>query len=273
MTSTFVVLNAAGPLGRQWLPVASSVDIEEGPAAAGLLGRTLVVWRGPSGAVIAAPDQCTHSKGDLTKGEVNDGRLMCPKHGWTFGDEGRCVFKPSGLPINDKAHLQTYPCTERYGLIWVSLNDPDDPVVELPWDGDGRYRRIHERASLWQSSAIHVMEMLLAEDDSPFIEISAELPFIVHGTFKSDDGAEHRRLVSCAPVDNRRSLVTSVLWASGSTTGDDAQIAERALADLDEKKSTAEAKKGPASAEIASAEASFADWKRRLLTFVGQGLI
>ena len=169
--------------------MATSADVEDGPAAKGLLGRNLVVWRGPSDEVIAAPDQCTHSKGDLSKGEVTDGRLMCPKHGWTFGDEGRCVFKPSGLPINDKAHLHVYPCAERHGLIGVSLNEPDHPGIELAWDGDARHRRIDLRSSVWQSNPIHIMEILLAEDDSSTVDRTAELPFVVHGTFKSYDGA------------------------------------------------------------------------------------
>lgn len=124
MTSALTVLSAAGPLGHQWFAVARSANVQDAPAAARLLRRDLVLWRSPSGAVVAAPDRCTHSKGDLTKGEVNDGRLVCPKHGWTFGDGGRCVFKPSGLPINDRAHLKIHPCVERYGLVWVSLDNP-----------------------------------------------------------------------------------------------------------------------------------------------------
>jgi nitrite reductase/ring-hydroxylating ferredoxin subunit len=271
MTSALVALSATGPLGRQWLPVASSADIQDGPIGVRLLARDLVLWRSPSGAVVAAPNLCTHSKADLTKGEVSDARLVCPKHGWTFGDEGRCVFKPSGLAISDKAHLKVHPCTERYGLVWVSLGDPAAPILDLAWDDDDRYRRIHSCASVWQSNSLQIMETLLAEDDCPYVDVITEEPFFVHGASKSGDGAMRRRLISCAPVDNHTSLVTSVLWTNSDGHSDDTKIVNEAMADLDKVKSAAEKVAGPASAEIACEETRSAEWKRRLLSFLGQG--
>lgn len=271
MTSALTVLSAAGPLGHQWFAVARSADVQDAPAAVRLLRRDLVLWRSPSGAVVAAPDRCTHSKGDLTKGEVNDGRLVCPKHGWTFGDGGRCVFKPSGLPINDRAHLKIHPCTERYGLIWVSLDDPAVAVIDVTWDDDDVHRMIYGGVSVWQSDPILVVERLLAQSDSPYVDVTAELPFFVRGTFKSDDGSEHRRLVSCAPVDSHTSLVASMVWTNSSVNGDDAKIVREAMADLGELKSIAERGGGLPSAEITSDdETSSAEWKRRLLAFIGQ---
>lgn len=273
MTSTFMVLSAAGPLGRQWLPVARSADIEDAPLAVQLLGANLVLWRSPSRVAIAAPDRCTHSRGTLSNGVVTDGCLVCPKHGWTFGEAGRCVLKPSGLPITEKAHLKIHPCTERYGLIWVSLGVPATPVIDLAWDGDEGYRRIHTDVSTWRSNPVQIIEALLAQHDSPFVDSTAEVPFFVHGAFSTADGAQHRRLVSCAPVDARTTLVTSVLWSSGDARGDDAQIVAEAMADLNAVKSAVEAQGSASSAvEIAldESETSSADWKRRLSSFVGQ---
>ncbi len=272
MASAVIGFSATGPFGRQWLPVASSADVQDSPAAARLLGRNVVLWRSPSGAVVAAPDLCTHSKGDLTKGEVNEGLLVCPKHGWTFGDEGRCVFKPSGLPINDKAHLKIHSCTERYGLIWVSLNDPSVPLFDLAWDGDGLHRRIHSGVSVWKSNPIQIVEKLLAQANSPFDDVTADVPFVVQGTFKSDDGALLRRLVSCAPVDSRHSVVATVVWTTNGAHGDDAKVVNEAMTDLDDAQSAAEGETvlSP-SIDIASdEEGSSADWKRRLLAFIGQ---
>lgn len=274
MTSTVVAFSSTGPFGRQWLPVACSPDVGGGPAAVRLMGRDLVLWRSPDGSVVAAPDKCTHSKGDLTKGEVNDGRLVCPKHGWTFGDGGRCVFKPSGLPINDRAHLKTHSCTERYGLIWVCLGDPTGAVIDLPWDGDERYRRIHTDASVWHSNPIQIIELLLAQSDSPFVDSTADLPFVVQGAFTSDDGAEHRRLVSCTPMDSRTSLVTTIVWTTSDAPGADATIIAEAMADLGRVRPDAESQAAPTpTVEIASGEedTGSAEWKRRLLVFVDHG--
>jgi nitrite reductase/ring-hydroxylating ferredoxin subunit len=274
MTSAVVGFSVAGPFGHQWLPVACSADVQGAPAAVRLMGRNLVLWRSPSGAVVAAPELCTHSKGELTKGEVNDGLLVCPKHGWTFGDEGRCVFKPSGLPINDRAHLKVHSCTERYGLVWVSMNEPTTGVMDLSCDGDEGYRRIHTDVSVWRCNSIQIIETLLAQTDSPFVDVTADLPFVVQGALKSGDGAEHRCLVACAPVDSRTSLVTTVLWTGSSAPSDDAKIVEEVVADLSGVKSAAESEAAPTpTVEIASGDegTGAADWKRRLLAFVGQG--
>lgn len=274
MTSAVVGFSAAGPFGHQWLPVACSADVQGAPTAVRLMGRNLVLWRSPSGAVVAAPELCTHSKGELTKGEVNDGLLVCPKHGWTFGDEGRCVFKPSGLPINDRAHLKIHSCIERYGLVWVSMSEPAAEVMDLAWDDEGGYRRIHTEVSVWRSNPIRIIETLLAQADSPFVGVTADLPFVVQGAFQSGDGTERRRLVACAPMDSRASLVTTMLWTSNSARGDDASIVEAAMAELSGVKAAAESEAVPTPiVEIASGDegTGAADWKRRLLAFVGQG--
>jgi nitrite reductase/ring-hydroxylating ferredoxin subunit len=272
MNSTSMTFSATGPLGHQWFPVACSADVQHAPAAVRLLGADLVLWRSPSGAVVAAPDRCTHSKRALSKGTVRDGALVCPKHGWTFGDEGHCVFKPSGLPITENAHLKAHPCEEHYGLIWVSIGDPASPVTELVCDGDERHRRIHTGVSVWQSNPVTIVEALLGEADSPFDNVTADVPFIVHGAVKLDDGAEHRRLLACAPVDGRTSLVTAIVWNGSSAHDDEAKIVGDLLADLDGVKRIAE-QDGvtPSAVEIASndGETNSADWKRRLLAFLG----
>ncbi|UXA06165.1 Rieske 2Fe-2S domain-containing protein [Mycobacterium sp. SMC-2] len=268
MAETFVILNADGALARQPFAVACSGDIGDGPAAVRLLGRDLVLWRSPGGNIIAAPDLCTHSRGILSHGQVTEGRLVCPKHGWTFGDEGRCVAKPSNMPITEKAHLKTYPCTERYGLIWVSLGDPAAPVIDIAWDGDERYRRTHTGVSVWRSNPIQIIEALLAEADSPSADITAEVPFCVRETLRPMGGGRHHRLLSCTPIDGRTSLVTSVIWSSRDD--DDTKITDIATADLAELKSVSEAggMRSPI-VEISDQEDTvLTDWKRRLVALV-----
>jgi len=268
MTETFVIFTADGALARQPFAVGSSADVEDGPAAVRLLGRDLVLWRSPSGNVVAAPDQCTHSRGILSHGEVKDGCLVCPKHGWTFGDTGRCVAKPSNMPITEKAHLRTYPCTERYGVIWVSLAELAAPIIDVPWDGDEHYRRIHTGVSVWRSNPIRIIDKLLGWADSPLVDITSDVPFCVRGTLKSEGGVEHHRLLSCTPVDGRTSVVTSVIWTSSDD--DDKEITAIAMADLAELKSVAEG--GGMSLPIVEVsdeeDTVVADWKRRLVALV-----
>ena len=86
-------------LRHHWYPVAESTDLgatgAEAPVAVTLLGAEYVLWRGPDGAVVAAPDRCTHRESPLSIGTVAGGCLTCPYHGWTFGARGACVLVPS----------------------------------------------------------------------------------------------------------------------------------------------------------------------------------
>lgn len=274
MTNAIMALRPSGPLGRQWFPASTQADIRDAPASARLLGRDLVFWRSPNGAVVAAPDRCTHSKWELSKGEVHDGCLVCPKHGWTFGDAGRCVAKPSNLPISERAHLTTHPSAERYGLIWVSLDEPTAPIIDIDWDTDERFRRIFTSASVWQSNAIRIVETILSQSDSAFGDAQVDVPFFVQGTLKSQDGAAHHRLVSCTPGGGRTSVVTTVLWTTNRSEAEDAKIVEQATADLRRIKEAAEQDGGLApAADIASNNPlapSVTEWRSRFSDFVGQ---
>ncbi len=104
------MLVEAPALRRYWYVVAESGDIAEAPRHVRLLGEDVVVWRGPDGKLVAAPDRCPHREAPLSRGRIEGGCLVCCYHGWTFGAEGRCVRVPSALadsPVPPKSHLQT----------------------------------------------------------------------------------------------------------------------------------------------------------------------
>lgn len=158
-------------LKRSWHPVARSADVG-GPLAVGLLGEDLVVWRDPAGTVVAAPDRCTHREAPLSAGTAERGCLTCPYHGWTFGEAGRCVSVPSaapGVPVPPKAHLVTLPVEERYGLIWVALETPDRPIVDMPWDRDPSFRRINTPVEVWKTSVTRMTDNFCDMTHFPFV--------------------------------------------------------------------------------------------------------
>src|SRR5687768_12746675 len=104
------ILCASPVLTRYWYVVARSVEVQGEPVAVRLLARDVVLWRAPDGHVVAAPDRCPHREAPLSEGSLIDGCLRCPYHGWTFGDDGRCVLVPSaneGVPVPPRAHLAT----------------------------------------------------------------------------------------------------------------------------------------------------------------------
>jgi nitrite reductase/ring-hydroxylating ferredoxin subunit len=96
-----VTLPAAGPdpaAGARWVPVLAQEALPADravPARAG--GTRLVVARLPDGAgCVAALDRCPHldlplaAFGPLA---VEDGRMVCPWHGWRFDlRSGRCEY-------------------------------------------------------------------------------------------------------------------------------------------------------------------------------------
>lgn len=171
------ILTSNEALTRYWYAVDRSVDVLATPKHARLLGRDLVLWRGPNGMVIAAPDRCPHREAPLSEGWIENGCVVCPYHGWAFGDEGKCVTVPSaneGVPPPPRAHLDTYHCTERYGLVWVCLGEPVAGIPEFEQEDDPTFRRINTPVDTWKVSATRMVDN--------FLDIT-HFPFVHTGTF------------------------------------------------------------------------------------------
>ncbi len=160
-----------------WYVVAASDDVRPGPIAVQLLGRRVVLWRGPDGTVVTAPDRCPHREAPLSRGTIEGGCLVCPYHGWTFGNGGRCVRVPSaadGVPPPPRAHLRTARCTELYGMVWVCLGDPAAEIPAMPWEHDPAFRRINTPVEVWRTSAARMTDN--------FLDV-AHFPWVHTGTF------------------------------------------------------------------------------------------
>ena len=131
------------PLRRFWHPVAESSWVADSPVAVTLLGEGLVLFRS-NGAPRAFSDLCAHRGTRLSLGWVtDDGCLQCPYHGWKYDAEGTCVHIPSqpadAQRIPSRARAIAYRCEERYGLVWVALDDPMRPPPEFPWFDDPEF--------------------------------------------------------------------------------------------------------------------------------------
>jgi phenylpropionate dioxygenase-like ring-hydroxylating dioxygenase large terminal subunit len=168
------ILCDSAALANSWHPVARSVEVAVEPVPVRLLGRNVVLWRTPSGAVFAAADRCPHREAPLSIGSVQDGCLTCAYHGWTFGDEGRCVRVPSatdGVPPPPRAHLEPYGCEERYGLVWVCLGTPSAPIPCIGQESDPSFRRINTPVDVWQSSTPRMVDNFLDITHFPFVHV------------------------------------------------------------------------------------------------------
>jgi len=168
------ILCASAALANSWHPVARSTAVTTQPVAITLLAHPLVLWRTPSGAVLAAPDRCPHREAPLSAGVVENGCLSCAYHGWTFGDEGRCVRVPSageGVPPPPRAHLTPYGCEERYGLVWVCLGKPAAPIPDITQEHDPSFRRINTPVEVWRVSATRMVDNFLDITHFPFVHV------------------------------------------------------------------------------------------------------
>jgi phenylpropionate dioxygenase-like ring-hydroxylating dioxygenase large terminal subunit len=121
-----------GLLKNYWYAAALASEVGgKKPLGREVLGEKIVLFRGAGGRAVALLDRCLHRNALLSGGDVFDGCLGCPYHGWTYDASGRCVHVPSqgpdGRPPEGLA-LETFPTREQDGLVWVWMGGASPPV-------------------------------------------------------------------------------------------------------------------------------------------------
>ncbi|WOO42339.1 Rieske 2Fe-2S domain-containing protein [Rubellicoccus peritrichatus] len=129
-----------------WYPLARSKDVKAGKAhAVTFAGDPIVLVRSKEAGLFAVEDRCAHRQVPLSVGVVEDGGIRCGYHGWKFDCTGSCT----SVPYLDKCTLhpnsiRSYPCRERYGLIFVFPGDAAKaetvPFPEMPAAEDPKYK-------------------------------------------------------------------------------------------------------------------------------------
>jgi phenylpropionate dioxygenase-like ring-hydroxylating dioxygenase large terminal subunit len=133
--------SAAAGLRNYWYPIRWGSQVADAPQAVEVCGEKLVIQRDSSGVVHALRDRCPHRGVRLSQGtqEFPD-TVSCPYHGWTFrlsdGELVAVITDGPDSPMCGKVSVQTYPCEERIGLVWVYIGDgiraPHDLDDQLP---------------------------------------------------------------------------------------------------------------------------------------------
>jgi phenylpropionate dioxygenase-like ring-hydroxylating dioxygenase large terminal subunit len=202
-----------------WHVVARSDDVVEGGVTgARLLDEDLVVWR-RAGQVMVWRDLCIHRGTRLSLGQVKDAGLMCPYHGWVYDQTGACVQIPSRPDQKPPARAcaRTYRATERYGLIWASLGNPDrDVPLFEEWD-DPSYRHVLGGPYTVRASAPRLIENFLDVTHLPFVHEgilgSADQPEV--GDYEVDlgpDGITARDIHTWTPDPDGSGEATMATW-------------------------------------------------------------
>lgn len=129
---------APHPLPRNpiaWYAVARSSEVAVGDVrSVEAFGRSLVLFRSPTGEIGALDAYCVHLGAHLGVGGVVDGGcLRCPFHRWGFAADGACVDIPYAKKIPKGARARAYPVRERNGVILVYHHPAGaEPDFEVP---------------------------------------------------------------------------------------------------------------------------------------------
>lgn len=147
---------------RFWYPVIPSSHLADGqPHAFELLGQKLVLWLDEVGQVGVLGDRCCHRTALLSLGQVNNGAIQCPYHGWEFDTTGTCTHVPQLAPtatIPKTYCVPAFRCQERYGYVWVALAEPLFDIPHIPEADDPTFRQIHQFYEPWNTSGLRIME-------------------------------------------------------------------------------------------------------------------
>jgi phenylpropionate dioxygenase-like ring-hydroxylating dioxygenase large terminal subunit len=158
-------------LVNDWHVVAYAPDLKaDKPMAVRLLDEDLVLWR-VGETIHAWRDLCVHRGTRLSLGKVEGETLICPYHGWTYNEAGRCMRIPAHPTQTPPATAcaRTYQVRERYNWIWVCLGSPEQDIATfVQWD-DPSFRKIHCGPYHYKASGPRAIENFLDVTHFPFV--------------------------------------------------------------------------------------------------------
>lgn len=156
---------------NDWHVVAYAADLpERKPVAVRLLDEDIVLWRVDE-RVHAWRDLCIHRGAKLSLGRVEQQTLLCPYHGWTYNEEGKCVRFPAHPSQQPPASacVRVYRAQLRYGWVWVSLGEPVHEVPEFVEWADDSFRKVHCGPYTIEASGPRAIENFLDVTHFPYV--------------------------------------------------------------------------------------------------------
>jgi 3-phenylpropionate/trans-cinnamate dioxygenase ferredoxin subunit len=81
-------------------PVARKQEIPPGTTYRVVVDGAEILLCNVGGNIYAIEDACTHDDGPLDQGELEENRIMCPRHGATFDVRtGAALTLPAVMPV------------------------------------------------------------------------------------------------------------------------------------------------------------------------------
>jgi vanillate O-demethylase monooxygenase subunit len=181
-----------------WYVAAWSSDVKQGALMERwILGDPVVLYRARDGAPIALAGRCPHRRYPLANGKLlDDDRLQCGYHGFTFDRSGACVHIPSTDRVQPGMRVLSYPIVERWSWLWIWMGDPaladpalipdhrtvlgvEDPGMTAAGGGylqiGCRYQLLHENIlDLTHLAFVHLGSLGSAQTAAGDVEIESE---------------------------------------------------------------------------------------------------
>lgn len=172
MTFVETIRPRSAVLRPYWHPVAYARDVGKSPYGARLLTEPLVLWRDSRGTAQAFYDLCIHRGTALSLGTVNGDEIVCPYHGWRYRGDGVCTAIPQlkdSTRVPAKARATAFRCVERYGLIWVAVEEPRWPLPDIPEMETAGWRTVLTGPFAWACESSRQVENFTDLGHFPFV--------------------------------------------------------------------------------------------------------
>ena len=222
-----------------WHPVAASSDlVRRHVHHAMILGRELAVWRADDGNVNAWENRCLHRGVRLSIG-INDGsELICQYHGWRYANRtAGCTYipaHPADAPARSICN-NTYPVTERFGLVWSG----ESPDIDLPELSMLDTSSVTPLMGMTVNAALHRVALPLIEAytlqqsvdvQAHSVRYGANTPdpytVIVNSDSSNAGQASPDIVFFLQPIDSARTAIRGVLCGVDETTHEKASITQ-----------------------------------------------
>jgi vanillate O-demethylase monooxygenase subunit len=185
-----------------WHPVAFADAVTDAPYGTMLLDEPLALWRGTEGRLHAVSDICIHRGTALSLGWTQGDQIVCPYHGWRYRADGRCAAIPQladPTKVPAKARIAAFRAEERFGLIWVALEEPRFELPDAPELGRDDWVVVNAGPYRWSSDASRQLENFTDFGHFPWVHPGLlgdpERPVVPQHTVETDGHVLHYRVV------------------------------------------------------------------------------
>ena len=184
---------------NQWYVILESKELRRRkPLRIKRLNQQLAIWRDTDGQVCCIADRCCHRGASLACGQVVNGRLQCPFHGFEFDGSGKVRLIPANginKMVPETMAVTSYATYEANGLIWLWFGE-----AEMKTDQPFFFRELEafSYASLKDSWKVHYSRAIENQLDV------VHLPFVHKRTI----GRGNKTLVNGPAVTLNENLLT-----------------------------------------------------------------